>query len=80
MTLAEFEPTILASELPLTQALDRATIGICKYSVLIIKMYSNVMQLKSYNINLLIISNGLKHIMTVKEWINVAKRQQSAQL
>jgi hypothetical protein len=38
MTQAEFEPAIPASEVPQTQALDRATIGICKYSVLKIKL------------------------------------------
>jgi hypothetical protein len=52
MTSAEFEPTIPANELPLTQALERATTSICKYSVLLIIMYSNIMQLISYNVKL----------------------------
>ena len=53
MTPAVFEPSIPASELPLTQALYRATTGICKDPVLIIKMYSSDMQLISYDVYLL---------------------------
>jgi hypothetical protein len=52
MTPAEFEPAIAASELLQTQALDRSTAGIWKYSVLIMKIYSNIMQLISYNVKL----------------------------
>jgi len=53
MTPAVFEPSIPASELPLTQALYSATTGICKYPVPITKMYSHDMHLISFDVNLL---------------------------
>ena len=51
LTPAEFEPTIPARELPQTQALDSEATGICKYTVLIIKSYSDIMQIISFNVN-----------------------------
>jgi hypothetical protein len=67
MTPAEFESAIPGSELPVTQALYRATTGLCKYPVLIIKMYSNDIQLISYDVNLLNYLKRLKNIVTVYE-------------
>jgi hypothetical protein len=70
MSPAEFEPAIPITEQPPKQALVRATTGICKYSVLVIKMYSNVTQLTSYDVKL---PNYLERIETHHEGLRINK-------